>query len=71
MGRPCDPQAPRSALELAVAVIGYKTRVAIAQAFGLSRSWTVTSAACHDGAVVGWRGGAIRLASTICPPIAK
>lgn len=52
MGRPRDPDAPRSVPELAIAVFGYKTHVAIDQAFGFIRSWTVTSAARHDGAVL-------------------
>lgn len=52
IGRPRDPEAPRSVPELAIAVFGYKTHVAIDQAFGFIRSWTVTSAARHDGAVL-------------------
>ncbi len=52
MGRPRDPEAPRSVPELAIAVFGYKTHVAIDQAFGFIRSWKVTSAARHDGAVL-------------------
>lgn len=52
IGRPRDPEAPRSVPELAIAVFGYKTHVAIDRAFGFIRSWTVTSAARHDGAVL-------------------
>jgi transposase, IS5 family len=52
IGRPRDPEAPRSVPELAIAVFGYKTHVAIDQAFGFIRNWAVTSAARHDGAVL-------------------
>lgn len=52
IGRPRDPDAERSVPELAIAVFGYKTHVAIDRTFGFIRSWAVTSAARHDGAVL-------------------
>ena len=52
IGRPRDPSAERSVPELAIAVFGYKTHVAIDRAFGFIRSWAVTNAARHDGAVL-------------------
>jgi IS5 family transposase len=52
IGRPRDPSAERSVPELAIAVFGYKTHVAIDRTFGFIRSWAVTSAARHDGAVL-------------------
>jgi len=44
--------AERSVPELAIAVFGYKTHVAIDRTFGFIRSWAVTSASRHDGAVL-------------------
>jgi IS5 family transposase len=52
IGRPRDPEAERSVPELAIAVFGYKTHVAIDRSFGFIRNWVVTSAARHDGAVL-------------------
>lgn len=52
IGRPRDPDVERSVPELAIAVFGYKTHVAIDRTFGFIRSWAVTSAARHDSAVL-------------------
>jgi IS5 family transposase len=50
--RPRDPEAERSVPEVAIAVFGCKTHVAIDRSFGFIRNCAVTSAARHDGAVL-------------------
>ncbi|MDX9861220.1 MAG: IS5 family transposase [Rhodospirillales bacterium] len=52
IGRPRDKDAARSVPELAIPVFGYKNHVAIDRRFGFIRSFAVTDAARHDGALL-------------------
>jgi IS5 family transposase len=52
IGRPGDAEAPRSVPELAIPVFGYKSHIAIDRRFGFIRSFAVTDAARHDGALL-------------------
>ena len=52
IGRPRDQDAARSVPELAIPVFGYKNHVAIDRRFGFIRTFAVTDAARHDGALL-------------------
>jgi IS5 family transposase len=52
IGRPRDAEAARSVSELAIPLFGYKNHVAIDRRFGFIRSFEVTDAARHDGALL-------------------